>query len=40
MNGILRITDPILCDDSIAKYEEHEYEPVVGNKPEFFRHRY
>ena len=30
MNGILRITDPILSDDSIAKYEEHEYEPVAG----------
>ena len=30
MNGIFRITDPILSDDSIAKYEEHEYEPVTG----------
>ena len=30
MNGILRITDPILSDDSIDKYEEFEYEPVAG----------
>ena len=30
MNGILRITDPILSDDSIAKYEDIEYEPVTG----------
>ena len=30
MNGILRITDPILNDDSIDKYEEFEYEPVAG----------
>ena len=30
MNGILRITDPILSDDSIAKYEDVEYEPVTG----------
>ena len=30
MNGILRITDPILNDNSIDKYEEFEYEPVVG----------
>ena len=30
MNGILRITDPILKDDSIDKYEDIEYEPVVG----------
>ena len=30
MNSILRITDPILKDDSIDKYEEIEYEPVVG----------
>ena len=30
MNGILRITDPILSDDSIAKYEDVEYEPVAG----------
>ena len=30
MNGILRITDPILSDDSIDKYEDVEYEPVVG----------
>ena len=30
MNGILRITDPILNDDSIDKYEDVEYEPVVG----------
>ena len=30
MNGILRITDPILSDDSIDKYEDIEYEPVVG----------
>ena len=30
MNSILRITEPILNDDSIDKYEEIEYEPVVG----------
>ena len=30
MNGILRITDPILNDDSIDKYEEFEYETVAG----------
>ena len=30
MNSILRITDPILKDDSIDKYEETEYEPVAG----------
>ena len=30
MNSILRITDPILNDDSIDKYEEFEYEPVAG----------
>ena len=31
MNGILRITDPILSDNSIDKYEDVEYEPVVGS---------
>ena len=30
MNSILRITDPIIKDDSIDKYEEIEYEPVTG----------
>ena len=30
MSSILRITDPILSDDSIDKYEDIEYEPVVG----------
>ena len=30
MNGILRITDPILSNDSIDKYEDVEYEPVAG----------
>ena len=30
MNGILRITDPILSDDSIDKYEDYEYGTVVG----------
>ena len=30
MNGILRITDPILSHDSIDKYEDVEYEPVAG----------
>ena len=30
MNGILRITDPILSDDSIDKYEDVEYNPVAG----------
>ena len=30
MSSILRITDPILKDDSIDKYEEIAYEPIVG----------
>ena len=30
MNDILRITEPILSDDSIDKYEYIEYNPVVG----------
>ena len=30
MNSILRITDPIPSDDSIDRYEEIVYEPVVG----------
>ena len=30
MNSILRITDSILKDDSIDKYEEIAYEPIVG----------
>ena len=30
MNGILRITDPILKDDSIDKYEEIAYERIAG----------
>ena len=30
MNSILRITDPILKDDSIDKYEDILYEPVTG----------
>ena len=30
MNSILRITDPILNDDTIDKYEDIEYEPVAG----------
>ena len=30
MSSILRITDPILKDDSIDRYEEIEYEPVAG----------
>ena len=30
MNSILRITEPILKDDSIDKYEEIAYEPVAG----------
>ena len=30
MSSIFRITDPIPSDDSIDKYEEIEYEPVVG----------
>ena len=30
MNSILRITDPILKDDSIDKYEEIAYEEVAG----------
>ena len=30
MNSILRITEPILKDDSIDRYEEIVYEPVAG----------
>ena len=30
MNNILRITDPVLSDDSIDKGEHVEYNPVVG----------
>ena len=30
MSSILRITDPIIKDDSIDKYEDIEYEPVAG----------
>ena len=30
MNSILRITKPILKDDSIDKYEDIEYEPIAG----------
>ena len=30
MNSILRITDPILKDDSIDKYEEISYEKIAG----------
>ena len=30
MNSILRITEPILKDDSIDKYEDIEYEPIAG----------
>ena len=30
MNIILRITDPILKDDSIDKYEDIAYEPIAG----------
>ena len=30
MSSILRITDPILSDDSVDKYEDIEYEPVAG----------
>ena len=30
MNSILRITDPILSDNNIDKYEDIAYEPVVG----------
>ena len=30
MSSILRITDPILSDDSIDKYEDIDYEPVAG----------
>ena len=30
MNSILRITDPILKDDSIDRYEEFAYEPITG----------
>ena len=30
MSGTLRITDSILSDDSIDKYEDIEYEPIAG----------
>ena len=30
MNSILRITDPILKDDSIDKYEDVAYEEIAG----------
>ena len=30
MSSIFRITDPISSDNSIDKYEDIEYEPVVG----------
>ena len=30
MNSILRITDPIPSNNSIDRYEEIVYEPVVG----------
>ena len=30
MNSILRITDPIPSDNSIDRYEDIEYEPIVG----------
>ena len=30
MNGILRITDPILSNNSIDKYEDNLYEPIAG----------
>ena len=30
MNNILRITDPIISDNSIDRYEDIEYEPIVG----------
>ena len=40
MNGILRITDPILSDNSIDKYEDVEYEPVVGKQFKLFWSRY
>ena len=29
MNSLLRITEPILNDDSIDKYEYFEYYPIV-----------
>ena len=35
MNSILRITDPILNDDSIDKYEDIENEPVAGTNLNF-----
>ena len=30
MNDILQITEPILSDDSIDRYEHAEYNPGVG----------
>ena len=30
MNSTLRITEPILKDDSIDKYEDIECEPIAG----------
>ena len=32
MNSILRITDPILKDDSIDRYEEIAYEHIAGSE--------
>ena len=32
MSGILKITEPISVDTSIDKYDDIEYEPVVGTK--------
>ena len=29
---ILRITDPIVSDESISEYEHLEYNPIVGTK--------
>ena len=39
MNDILRITDPILSDNSIDKYEHVEYNPVVGANLKLWRHQ-
>ena len=30
MSGILRITDPILSDSSIDRYEDYEYGTIAG----------
>ena len=40
MNSILRITEPIMSDTSIDRYEDIAYEPVAGSKAKLFWTRY